>query len=283
MSIQIIADSCCDVVPKLQKRLELQRVPLKITIDGSKTYVDDDDIDIKTLLADMKATKRPLATSAPAPEEYAWRMRKADACFVVTLSSKLSGSYNSAVAARGMVLEESPEKKIFVVDSKSASAGELRIVLKLHTLIQKGLSFEAISREISAFVGGMRTFFVLEDLSTLIKNGRIPKMKGALATALMFRPIMGENGEGEIIQVENVRGSVKALARLVEIIAQRTETYADKSLCLTLSECNNLERALKLKKDLLDACPAIGKIVVCPTSGLSTSYANLGGLVLAYG
>lgn len=283
MKIQIIADSCCDCTPKMQGRMGLQLVPLKITIDGQKTYVDDEQIDIKALLADMKATKRPLVTSAPAPEEYAWCMRGADACIVVTLSSKLSGSYNSAVAARDMVLEEFPDKKIFVVDSKSASAGELRIVLKIHSLIQKGLPFEAVIKEISTFVSGMRTFFVLDDLTTLIKNGRIPKMKGMLASILMFRPIMGENGEGEIIQIERVRGSVKALARLVELIAERTATYAEKSLCLTLSYCNNLERAIKLKKELTDACPALGKVVLCPTSGLSTSYANAGGLVLAYG
>lgn len=281
-TIQLIADSCCDCTPKLQSQMDLKLVPLKITIDGQKTYVDDENIDIKALLLDMKETKRPLVTSAPAPEEYAWLMRQAKASLVVTLSSKLSGSYNSAVAARDMVLEEYPDKKIFVVDSKTASAGELRIALKLHSLIKKGLPFENITKEISAFVAGMKTLFVLDDLTTLIKNGRIPKMKGMLASILMFRPIMGENGEGEIIQIEKVRGSIKALARLVEIIAERTATYAEKSLCLTLSYCNNLERAIKLKKELADACPAVGKIVLCPTSGLSTSYANSGGLIVAY-
>ncbi len=282
MEIQIIADSCCDVTPKIGARTGVRRVPLKITIDGQRTYVDDDNIDIKALLADMKATKRPLVSSAPAPEEYAWRMRAASACFVVTLSSKLSGSYNSAMAARAMVLEEDPGKKIFVIDSKSASAGELRIVLRLHALINKGHSFEEIKREISGFVAGMRTFFVLDDLSTLIKNGRIPKMKGMLASALMIRPVMGENGEGEIVQVEKVRGSAKALARLVEIVAERTESCAEKSLSLVLCYCGNLERALRLKKEFEDACPAISKVVVCPTGGLSTSYANAGGIIVAY-
>lgn len=282
MDIQIIADSCCDLTPKLVARTGVQRVPLKITFDGQRTYVDDENLDIKALLAEMKATKRPLVSSAPAPEEFAWRMRAAPACFVVTLSSRLSGSYNSAMAARSMVLEEDPGKQIFVIDSKSASAGQLRIVLRLHALIKKGHNFAEIQREISGFVAGMRTFFVCEDLSTLVKNGRIPKMQGLVASALMIRPVMGENGEGEIVPVEKVRGTAKALGRLVEIVALRTATYPEKSLSLVLCYCGNLERALRLKKEFEEACPAVSKVVVCPTGGLSTSYANSGGIIVAY-
>lgn len=283
MKIQIIADSCCDLAPKMRSAMQVQNVPLKILIDGERQYVDDENLNIKDLLRDMKATRRPLITSAPSPEEYAWHMRQADASFVVTLSSKLSGSYNSAVAAREMVLEESPEKKIVVFDSKSAAACETRIVLKIHTMITKGCSFEKIASEVPRFIAGVRTFFILEDLTTLIKNGRIPKMKGMLGTILMFRPIMGENGEGEIVQVENVRGSVKAWARLVEILADRTKSYAEKSLCMTMSYCNNFEKAVKLRKEILDHCPAVGKIILTPMSGLSTSYANDGGIIVAYG
>lgn len=283
MNIQIIADSCCDTTPKLRAQMGLISVPLKITIDGEKQYVDNESIDIKELLADIKATRRPVVTSAPAPEEYAWHMRNADACVVVTLSSKLSGSYNSAMAARQMVLDEYPDKKIAVFDSKSASAGELRIVLYLHKLIRGGSTFEELCRITPLFIDKVRTLFVLEDLTTLIKNGRIPKMQGMLATALMFRPIMGENGQGEIEQVERVRGTNKALDRLVQLVAERTADIAEGSLLLTLSVCNNLERAARLRKALLENCAAIGKIIMVPTSGLSTTYTNDGGVVLAYG
>lgn len=282
MNIQIIADSCCDTTPALRATTGVISVPLKITIDGDKQYVDNESINIKQLLADIKATRRPVVTSAPAPEEYAWHMRNADATVVVTLSSKLSGSYNSAVAAQQMVLDEYPDKKIAVFDSKSASAGELRIVLRLHKMIQAGATFEEICSQMPSFIDGMRTFFVLEDLTTLIKNGRIPKMKGMLATALMFRPIMGENGQGEIEQVERVRGTAKALERLVQLVAQRTADAPVGSLLMTLSSCNNLERGARLRKTFLESCPALRKVILAPTSGLSTSYANDGGIVVAY-
>lgn len=282
MPIQIIADSCCDVTPAMRKTLKVLMAPLKITIDGDKHYVDDENINIKSLLNSMKATKKPVVTAAPAPEDFAKLMRQADEAVVVTLSHHLSGSYNAAMAARQMVLEESPEKKIMVFDSKSASAGETRIVLELSQRIAGGQSFAQLVKEMPAFIDGMRTFFVLEDLGTLIKNGRIPRMAGMLGTVLMLRPIMGENGEGEIIPLEKVRGTQKALARMVEMVAEKTGEALKSSLTMVLSFCNCPERATELKKEFLDHCPALAEVIMVPTSGLSSTYANNGGVVVAF-
>lgn len=279
--IQIIADSCCDSTPAMRNMLRLLSAPLKITVDGNKHYTDDATIDTKALLADMKATKNPVSTAAPAPEEFAELMRGADACVVVTLSHHLSGSYNAAMAAKQMVLEESPEKKILVLDSKSASAGETRIVLELSERITSGASFEQLAEEMPVFINNMRTYFVLEDLGTLIKNGRIPRMSGMIGTMLMLRPIMGENGDGEIIALEKIRGTQKALARLVEMIAEKTAEAIKGSLTMVLSYCNCPERATDLKKEFLAHCPALSDVIMVPTSGLSTTYANNGGIVVA--
>ncbi|MDL2325245.1 DegV family protein [Ruminococcaceae bacterium OttesenSCG-928-A16] len=281
MQIQIIADSCCDVTPAMRSTLHLLSAPLKITIDGDKHYVDDANINVKNLLADMKATKNPVSTAAPAPEEFAELMRTAEASVVVTLSHHLSGSFNAAMAARQMVLEESPERKILVLDSKSASAGETRIVLELNKRIGEGATFEQLEEEMPLFINNMRTYFVLEDLGTLIKNGRIPRMAGMLGTMLMLRPIMGENGDGEIISLEKVRGTQKALARLVEMLAEKTSTAIKNSLTMVLSYCNCPERAAELKKDFLATCPALAEVIMVPTSGLSSTYANNGGIVIA--
>lgn len=282
MSIQIIADSCCDITPPLREKTGLCSVPLKISIDSIRQYTDNEDLDLDALMADMKATKNPIITSAPSPEEYAWCMRNSEAAVVVTLSSKLSGSYNAAMAARQMVLEDSPNKQIAVFDSKSASAGELRIVMRLYSMIEKGASFDDICKAMPKFIDNMRTFFVLDDLSVLVKNGRIPKLQGTLAALMMFRPIMGENGEGEIEQVERVRGSHKALQRLAAIVAERTEICKPKSVLLTLCYCNHPERAALLKKNLLENCPALKDVIIVPTGGLSSTYANDGGIIIAY-
>lgn len=282
MKIQLIADSCCDVTPALRSTLNLLSAPLKITVDGTKEYVDDANLSVPKLLADMKASNKPVATAAPSPEDYASLMRRQEQSMVVTLSRHLSGSYNSAMAARDMVLEEDPDKKIMVFDSKTASAGELRIALYINELIHKGLSFEEICEIVPPFIDRMRTLFVLEDLSNLIKNGRIPKMAGMLGTVLMLRPIMGEDGEGQIIPIEKVRGTQKALARLVEMVAEKTSQALKGSILLTLSYCNCPDRANDVKKMLLASCPALTDVIMAPTSGLSTAYTNNGGIVLAF-
>ncbi len=282
MKIQIIADSCCDVTQELRDKTNVKIASLHIIVDGHKEYIDDDSLDISMLLDAIHKSPAPLKTAAPSPEAYAELMRASEACVVVTLSAKLSGSYNAAMAGRDMVLEEYPDKKIAVFDSKSAAAAEVLMVLKLQEMIDEGMSFEEICEVFPAYVDKTRTLFVLEDLTTLIKNGRIPKMVGMLATILMFRPIMGENGEGEIIQLKKVRGTQKALKRLVETVAEKTKDIADKTLVLAISHCNCPERAIQVKDDILASCSAIKEVIIQPTRGISTTYANNGGIILAY-
>ncbi len=134
MDIQIIVDSCCDLTPALRNLLRVSVASLKIDV-GSIHYVDDEHIDTKKLIADMKAYKNAPSTACPSPDEYAALMEKSEESFVVTLSGKLSGSYNAACVGREMVLERSPEKKIHIFDSESASAGETLIALMLRDRI----------------------------------------------------------------------------------------------------------------------------------------------------
>lgn len=281
MSIQIIVDSCCDMTPALRNLLRVSVASLKIDI-GENHYVDDENVDVKKMLADMKEHKEPPVTACPSPDEYAALMENAQDSFVVTLSSKLSGSYNAACVAREMVLEKHPEKKIHVFDSESAAAGETLIALKLRDRIDGGRKFEEIVSEMKDFISGLRTRFVLEDLSNLVKNGRISKVAGLLGGVLALRPIMGEDGHGSIIALEKVRGTQKAMQRLVELIAESTQDAAAKSLTLVMSYCNCPERAMTLKKDFLEKCHALREVILVPTSGLSSVYACNGGIIVAF-
>ena len=118
MDIQIIVDSCCDLTPALRNLLRVSVASLKIDV-GSIHYVDDERIDTKKLIADMKAYKNAPSTACPSPDEYAALMEKSEESFVVTLSGKLSGSYNAACVGREMVLERSPEKKIHILTPRA--------------------------------------------------------------------------------------------------------------------------------------------------------------------
>lgn len=281
MNIQIIVDSCCDVTDALRNVLSLSLASLKITV-GEHFYEDDGTIDTGVLVADMKACRTAPTTACPSPEEYAALMSQADASLVVTLSSKLSGSYNAACVGRDLALEKAPEKKIHVFDSESASAGETRIALLLRDMIDGAMGFEEIVEKTTAFIANMKTHFVLEDLGNLVKNGRISRTAGFVGTMLNLRPIMGENGHGEIIPLEKVRGTANAMRRLVELVAEETDHLPAASKLLVLSHCNCQERAMQLKKDFLERCAVFKDVIVVPTGGLSTVYANDGGIVIAF-
>lgn len=280
MSIQIIIDSCCDVTAALRRAMRFEVASLTVRV-GEQSFRDNETLSVPALLQAMKACKDPATSACPSPEEYASLMRKADQSVVVTLSSKLSGSYNAAMVARDMVLEEFPEKRIHVFDSESASAGELRIALLLRQYIDGGMEFDEIVEKVTEFIAGMKTFFVLEDLSNLVKNGRISKVAGLMGTMLSIRPIMGENGHGEIIQLDKVRGTQTAMRRLVEIVAAHTNQFPQNTLTLVLSYCNCPQRAAELKEKLLAASAALKEVILVPTCGISTVYANDGGVVLA--
>ena len=280
MSIQIIIDSCCDVTPALRRAMRFEVASLTVRV-GEQSFRDDETLSVPALLQAMKACKDSATSACPSPEEYASLMSRADQSVVVTLSSKLSGSYNAAMVARDMVLEEFPEKRIHVFDSESASAGELRVALLLRQYIDGGMEFDEIVEKTTQFIAGMKTFFVLEDLSNLVKNGRISKVAGLMGTMLSIRPIMGENGHGEIIQLDKVRGTQTAMRRLVEIVAAHTSQFPQNTLTLVLSYCNCPQRAAELKEKLLAASAALREVILVPTCGISTLYANDGGVVLA--
>lgn len=281
MDIQIIADSCCDLSTTMRNVLRVKIASLKIDANGVN-YIDDENIDVRSLLADMKASKKPVATACPSPEEYAEFMRQADDSFVVTLSSKLSGSHNAACVARDMVLEAEPHRRITIIDSESAASGEVRLVMLLRELIDAGVEYEEIEKKVKTFAAKMCTMFVLEDLSNLVKNGRISKAAGLLGTMLSLRPIMGEDGTGEIVLVEKVRGTQNAMRRLVEIISEKTQEFTDCSTTLVMSYCNCPDRAADLKKEISAKCSAIKDVILVRTNGLSTAYANDGGIIVAF-
>lgn len=280
--IQLIVDSCCDLTPELKERLQVKVAPLKVRVSSGAEYIDDGTADIPALIADMARSKQGTASACPSTEEYAEPMRETEECFVVTLSSKLSGSYNAARVAADMVMEDHPEKKIHVFDSESASAGEVQLALFLYDRIEEGLAFEEIIPLADAFIAKMRTLFVLEDLGNFVKSGRLSKVSGLLASVLSLCPIMGDNGHGDVKLVAKARGVQNSLRKLVEIVGELMEGRKDKSVRLVLAFCNCPARAESLKAALLEKCAMLREIILVPTGALSTMYANDGGVIVAF-
>ncbi len=278
----ILADSCCDLSPELLKKTQAKIAPLTITIDDTH-YVDDGTVDIPPYLAAMKASKNPIRSACPSPDLYAEDIRATEGdCFIVTLSAKLSGSHNAASLGVQLAQEDMPEKKVHVFDSESASAGETYIALMIHDLIAAGKSFEQIVELVEEKIRSMHTLFVLDSLDNLVKNGRISRTVALLANVLSIRLLMSDDGHGAIKNISKARGIKGALGQMVETCRKHTEGLAAASQRLVISYCNCPERARQVRDMIREKCPAIGEIILTPTSALSSMYANDGGIVIAY-
>ena len=280
--MMILADSCCDLSPELLKETQARVAPLTITIDDTH-YVDDGTVDIPPYLAAMKASKNPVRSACPSPDLYAEDIRATEGdCFIVTLSAKLSGSHNAASLGVQLAQEDMPEKKVHVFDSESASAGETYIALMIHDLIAAGKSFEQIVELVEEKIRSMHTLFVLDSLDNLVKNGRISRTVALLANVLSIRLLMSDDGHGAIKNISKARGIKGALGQMVETCRKHTEGLAAASQRLVISYCNCPERARQVRDMIREKCPAIGEIILTPTSALSSMYANDGGIVIAY-
>ena len=278
MRRMIVADSSCDLNKDLEKRLDIRLVPFSIDVEDKK-FTDNKDLEVNNLIKAMNKSPNPVKTSCPSPGDFAVEYLDMDSVFAVTISSKLSGTYNSAFLARDMILEKNPEKFIHVFDSKSASVGETLVAIKIQEMIEQNLKNLDIVEKVEKYIGEMKTFFILESLDNLIKNGRISKTKGLVANILNLKPIMGDDGDGNIQLVENNRGSKKAFKRLVEIIGETGERLEEKTL--GIAHANALEKAENLK-DEIEKLYNFKEIFIVKAGGLSTAYASDGGIILAF-
>ena len=203
---------------------------------------------------------------------------EAEHIYAVTLSSELSGSYNSALLGRNLLLEDHPDKKIHIFNSRSASIGQSLIGMKIQECEEAGMSFEEVVSTVEHYIEGQHTFFVLENLDTLRKNGRLSKVKALVASALKIKPVMGATPEGTICQLDQARGMNKAIVKMVDHIGEKGINIPEKTVAIT--HCNCPERAKMLEEAIREKLhPA--KIVVMDTAGVSSMYANDGGVIVA--
>jgi DegV family protein with EDD domain len=180
MSFKLISDSCCDYGESIPELDGLKRVPLTIEI-GEKKYVDDESLDTDLLLKDMRDSRTGAKTACPSPASYAEAYDcEQDDVYVVTLSEKLSGSYNSAVAGKALYEDRDRPKNIHIFNSRTAAAGQVAISMKIHELASQGKRFASVIAETERFIENLTTLFVLEDLENLRKNGRLNHLQSVI-------------------------------------------------------------------------------------------------------
>lgn len=278
MSFSVIVDSCCDLTPEMRADPVFRSIPLTIRV-GGKDYIDDQNLDTSLLIYAMDQSPDASSSSCPSPGDYLEAFRQAEGdIYVVTLSALLSGSHNSAWQAKQMFLEEDPERNVHVFNSCSASAGEVLLAQKIHRLVNSGVPFSQVVAQTEQAVTDTNTLFVLENLDNLRKNGRLTKVQAMLTGALRIKLIMGSTPEGEICKHGQALSIKQALSKLVDIMAADEK---HKGKILYIAQCLCPDRAQQLWEMAQKACQFSG-VVITATRGLSSYYANSGGVIAAY-
>ena len=277
MSYKIVIDSCGELLDEWKQDTRFESVPLTLTV-GNENIIDDSTFDQADFLKKVADCPECPKSACPSPERY----RKAFDCdadhvYCVTLSAELSGSYNSAMLGRSLVEEKHPGKKIHIFNSCSASVGETLIALKIQECEEKGLDYKQTIDTVEHYISQQNTFFVLENLETLRKNGRLSRVKALVASALKIKPVMGATQEGTLCQLDQARGMNKALVKMVEHIQEVTTDSVNRTLAI--SHCNCAQRAQMLK-EALEEKMNLKKILVLDTAGVSSMYANDGGIIV---
>ena len=276
---KILIDSCGELPQELKEDGHFSNVALVLEVDGQQ-IVDDETFDQADFLSRVAKSPNAPKSACPSPDAYMQKMEgDADHIYIVTLSAKLSGSYNSACVARDMYLEEHENARVYVFNSKSASIGETLIGIKIAECEEAGMSFDDTVACVEDYISQQHTSFVLETLETLRKSGRLSNLKAIIASTLNIKPVMGSTDEGEICQLGQSRGMSKALDKMVSCMQEVTKNCEEK--VLAISHCNCAERAYLLKAKL-ERAAKFKKIFIVDTAGVSTMYANDGGVIVAF-
>ena len=277
MDYKIIVDSGCDITPELAAELGVTSVALTMNL-GEKEFTDDENLDMPGFMAEMKACRDKVGSASPTPFSFKEAMVSAGRAFVVTLSSQLSGTYASAALGKTYAEEEGAED-VHVFDSKSASAGELLVAIKIRELLTKKIPTDQIIKTVNSFIDNMKTYFVLEKYDNLIKSGRLNKITEKIITLLNVKLVMGSDGDGNIIMYGKPRGKTQMLDKLISLISESKKTTSGEKLIL--SHCNNLPLVKQLSEMIRQKFD-FKEIIIVPTRGVASLYAYDEGIVMAF-
>lgn len=274
MQYKIVADSSSDV--RGLAHVSFASAPLKITV-GETTYVDDNNLDVADLVQTLRTYKGRSITACPSPEDWLECFGDADRVFCVAITSTLSGSCNAARLAARDYESAHPDRKVFVIDTLSAGPELALIVEKLEEMILEGREYEAICKDIMAYLSKTKLTFMLQSVRNLANNGRVNPAVAALVGLLGIRIVGIASDHGDLQQMAKSRGDKRGMADMLKIM----KDLGYKGGKVLIHHCENLPAAEAFKNKLLEFAPA-AKVVIDTTGGLCSYYAEDGGMLVGF-
>lgn len=275
----IVSDSSCDIrtLDNPAPGVEFHIVPFKIRV-GEREFTDTSMLNIPEMMSAMDNYNGASTTSCPNPEEFAQAFLQADKVLCFVISQNLSGSYNAAMAARDMVLEEHPEKQIAVIDPLAAGPALTSNIWAASKYISDGCSFDEVVEKLEQLNSELILLFSLASFENLAKNGRVNRVVGFIAGKLGMR-ILGRASEiGTIDFFFKARGETRLLARILE---EMKETGYHCQHPVIISHVDNEAGANMLKHGIHELWPE-AEVCILPCNGLTSFYAQDKGMLISY-
>ena len=274
----IVADTSCDLftLDGGEGVFDFTTIPFTIRI-GGKEYIDDENMPVEEMLTANENHAELAQTSCPSPEDWRSRFEAPGPVLAFTISSALSGSYNSACTARTMLQEEDPGKQIAIIDSKATGPEHAMLILKARELILAGRSFEEIEKALVLEAEKIHTTFALASYRNLIKNGRVSRLIGFIAGHLGFWGIGIGSDAGEIA----IRGKARGDKAMIRFMVDEVERVGIAGKEIRISHCQN-EQAAGMLKEQLEARFPEATVILMETRGLDSFYAERRGLIVGF-
>lgn len=272
MKIKIVADSSADLVTLEDN--SIVSVPMKIMTDY-KEYVDDSALDVKGMTDELASYRGKSGSACPGVGDWLDAFEDADRVFCITITSNLSGSYNSAMVAKETYESENPGKKVCVIDSLSAGP-ELKVTVeKIQELLAEGKEFEEICAEVSEYQKSTYLVFMLKSLTNLANNGRVSTAVAKIAGVLGIHVMGIASAVGTLEQKAKCRGEKKCIQALWKQIKE----LGYRGGKVRIDHCFN-EEAAKQLKEMITSEFANADVVIGVTKGLCSFYAEQGGMLV---
>ena len=274
MKFKIVSDSSSDLL--LLENVSFGNVPLKIITD-KKEYVDDSDLDVSSMLSDLSGYKGRSRSSCPGTGEYITSFGDAENVFCVTITSGLSGSFNSASVAAKQYMEEHPDRRVHVIDSLSTGPENALLIVKLEELISSGNSFDSIVEKITEYHKHTRLIFALESMHNLSNNGRVSPIVAKLCGVLGIKIVGRASDKGTLEIIEKSRGTKNMLSDIIKNMVGD----GFKGGRVKIHHADNEEVALTLRDQIFEKYPD-ARVDVALARGLCSFYAERGGLLVGF-
>lgn len=272
MKRKIVADSSCDMWEL--NGVDFAVAPMTISTDN-KHYVDNQELDVHLMSEELAKYKGVSHTACPSVGSWLDCYEGFDEVFVITLTGAMSGTYNSAMTAKGIYEEENENVKVHVFDSLSTGPEMRLLIEKLKEMIDEDLPFEEIVEKGQDYLNHTRLFFALKSLHNFAMNGRVSKAVASAIGVLNISIFATASEEGTIQQISKCRGEKKVVKSVIEHL-ENAGYHGGK---VRISHADNLKLAHNVRDKILELYPN-ADIIVYPMGGLCTYYAEKGGLLV---